>query len=343
MIFDDHDVHDDWNTSAAWVEQMREKSWWEERIVGAFMSYWIYQHLGNLSPRELDEDDLYREVREAGDATRVLREFAHKASREGAGSRWSFYSDFGKTRLIVLDSRAGRVLDEDQRSMLNAEEWAWVEDKASGDFDHLLIGTSLPFLLSPGLHYLEAWNEAVCRGAWGPHAARLGEAIRQAVDLEHWAAFSGSFAGLADLIRSVGAGERSENGPPASVTVLSGDVHHGYLAEVSYGDGVRSSVHQAVSSPLRNPLGTPERLSLRAGWSKTGAVVGQHPRPPGGRQRSHRNLAPHPRRALVRQPHLHPRDPRPGSHHQGREDHPRRRGRATTARDPATPACLKHA
>ena len=39
MIFDDHDVHDDWNTSEAWVRQMRAKSWWEERIVGAFMSY----------------------------------------------------------------------------------------------------------------------------------------------------------------------------------------------------------------------------------------------------------------------------------------------------------------
>src|SRR3712207_7788350 len=48
MIFDDHDVHDDWNTSAAWVRQVRAKPWWEERIVGAFMSYWVYQHLGNL-------------------------------------------------------------------------------------------------------------------------------------------------------------------------------------------------------------------------------------------------------------------------------------------------------
>jgi phosphodiesterase/alkaline phosphatase D-like protein len=36
MIFDDHDVHDDWNTSEAWVKKMRSKPWWEERIVGAF-------------------------------------------------------------------------------------------------------------------------------------------------------------------------------------------------------------------------------------------------------------------------------------------------------------------
>ena len=32
MIFDDHDVHDDWNTSSAWLEEMRAKPWWDERI-----------------------------------------------------------------------------------------------------------------------------------------------------------------------------------------------------------------------------------------------------------------------------------------------------------------------
>jgi phosphodiesterase/alkaline phosphatase D-like protein len=38
MLWDDHDVHDDWNISHYWVEEMREKPWWNERIVGAFMS-----------------------------------------------------------------------------------------------------------------------------------------------------------------------------------------------------------------------------------------------------------------------------------------------------------------
>jgi hypothetical protein len=275
MIFDDHDVHDDWNTSEAWVRQMRSKPWWEERIVGAFMSYWVYQHLGNLSPNELEEDELFGRVSEAEDATRVLREFAYRADREIAGTRWSFHRDFGNTRLIMMDSRAGRVLDEGNRSMLDAEEWAWIEETATGDFDHLLLGTSLPVALSPGLHHLEAWNEAVCGGAWGRTAARLGESIRQALDLEHWSAFHESFTRLAKLLRSVGAGERSEGHPPASVLLLSGDVHHGYLAEMGLGDGVRSAVYQSVASPLRNPLGVPERLALRAGWTKTGERIGK--------------------------------------------------------------------
>src|SRR6185312_14582487 len=50
MIFDDHDVHDDWNISEAWLHDARSLPWWEERIAGAFMSYWVYQHIGNLAP-----------------------------------------------------------------------------------------------------------------------------------------------------------------------------------------------------------------------------------------------------------------------------------------------------
>ena len=50
MIFDDHDVHDDWNTSIAWLEEMRAKPWWDERIESGLSSYWVYQHIGNLRP-----------------------------------------------------------------------------------------------------------------------------------------------------------------------------------------------------------------------------------------------------------------------------------------------------
>src|SRR3712207_6687062 len=140
MIFDDHDVHDDWNTSAARVRQVRAKPWWEERIVGVFMSYWIYQHLGNLSLKELEEDELFARVQEeAEDATRVLREFAYKADREVTGARWSYHRDFGSIRLIMMDSRAGRVLDEEHHTMLDAGECAWIEYKSTGDFDHLLF------------------------------------------------------------------------------------------------------------------------------------------------------------------------------------------------------------
>ena len=31
MVFDDHDMHDDWNISRSWLEEMRSLPWWEER------------------------------------------------------------------------------------------------------------------------------------------------------------------------------------------------------------------------------------------------------------------------------------------------------------------------
>ena len=96
MIFDDHDVHDDWNISWLWVEEMRAKPWWDARITGAFMAYWIYQHLGNLSPPELDAETTLRRVRGDEDAGPLLRELARQWDRESAASRWAFYRDFGR-------------------------------------------------------------------------------------------------------------------------------------------------------------------------------------------------------------------------------------------------------
>ena len=132
MIFDDHDVHDDWNISWLWVEEMRRKHWWDARITGAFMSYWIYQHLGNLSPPELDAETTLPRVRAEQDAGPLLRELARQWDRESAASRWAFYRDFGDTRLLVLDSRAARVLSDGRRQMIDDDEWDWIVEHSRG-------------------------------------------------------------------------------------------------------------------------------------------------------------------------------------------------------------------
>ena len=72
---------DDWNISWSWIDEMRALPWWEERIVGAFMSYWLYQHLGNLAPPELAEEPLYAQLRADEDGGPRLRAFAHPAWR----------------------------------------------------------------------------------------------------------------------------------------------------------------------------------------------------------------------------------------------------------------------
>jgi len=270
MIFDDHDVRDDWNTSHEWRRDMQRTSWWQERIVGGLSSYWIYQHLGNLSPAELAQNELYRQVRAGGadgsDIAPLLREFAAHADAEadGAkGTRWSYRRDFGRVRLVMVDSRCGRILDG-ARSMLSEDEFAWLAEQVDGEMDHLLIGTSLPWLLARALHDVEAWDEVLASGRRGRLLGRFGEWLRRAADLEHWAAFDTSFRALGDLIAAVG--RRAD--APASICVLSGDVHHAYVAEAQFPEPTRSAVFQLTCSPLHNHVPPLMRLGFRVFWSR---------------------------------------------------------------------------
>lgn len=261
MIFDDHDVRDDWNASLSWKRKMEATSWWQGRIVAGLASYWVYQHLGNLSPAERAQDPLWRRIaaHRAGnggggdpelDLTEDLEAFADRADKEPRSYRWSYCRDFGSTRLIVVDSRAARQLAPDRRALIDEDELAWLDERLQGGFRHLLIGTSLPFLLPPGLHHVESWNEAMSEGAWGPRAAWIGERLRQAIDLEHWAAFQNSFREVAGLVQEVADGRRGT--APGIIAFLSGDVHYSYASEVQRSAGSR--IVQAVCSPIRNPL-----------------------------------------------------------------------------------------
>jgi PhoD-like phosphatase len=272
MVIDDHDIHDDWNISAAWVKEMRKLEWWPRRERAGLASYWLYQFIGNLSPELLRESELLAGVREAEDGWEILGSVAENERGIRDGARWSYCRDLGRTRLIVLDSRCGRVLEEGRRSLLDEHEWEWLEGHLEGDYDHILIATSDPFLLAPGLHHVERWSEALCTGAWGRRFVDWGEKLRQTLDFDHWAAFGESFERLASLIEAAGSGRY---GPaPASITVLSGDVHHAYLAEVAFkrSASVESAVHQAVCSPFRNALNDHERRMVEAGNTRAGIL-----------------------------------------------------------------------
>ena len=277
MIFDDHDVIDDWNTSEAWLNQMRATPWWRERILSGLMSYWVHQHLGNLSPAELAADGLYAAVRETEDGTEALRDFASRADTDPAYNRWSYRRDFGPVRLLMVDTRGARVLGEGARAMVEDKELAWVRQQAldrAGTYDHLLIGTSLPWLLPHFVHDVEAWNASVCAGRRGARWARIGENLRQRGDLEHWAAFPESFDDLTDLIAEVGEGPDA----PATISVLSGDVHHAYIAEPDWSRWPRrpvSEVRQLTCSPVHNSIHASIRLGFRFGWSRAGRALGR--------------------------------------------------------------------
>ncbi len=276
MIFDDHEMIDDWNTSAAWREQITRKPWWQGRITGGLVSYWVYQHLGNLSPQELAGNKTWQAIQgmAADDATRdaepMLREMAELADAEPATIRWSYVRHWGDARLIMIDSRAGRVLEEQHRRMLDEDEFAWVEAAMRRAVDegveHLILGTSLPWLLPHAVHNLERWNETLNVRHHGRWRGKLAEAVRQASDLEHWAAFGHSFERLGAALTGVARGEHGR--APATTLVLSGDVHHAYAAELVRPEGLASRVHQLTVSPLHNQAPHPIRVGFKIGWSR---------------------------------------------------------------------------
>src|SRR3712207_6940746 len=106
----------------------RSQGWWTRRICGGLVSYWVYQHLGDLSPQELAENTAWQAVQEdRDDAEPVLQAMAEAADRDPRSVRWSYVRHWGEARMIVIDSRAGRVLDESARGMLDEDEFAWVE------------------------------------------------------------------------------------------------------------------------------------------------------------------------------------------------------------------------
>jgi hypothetical protein len=287
MIFDDHEMIDDWNISAAWVRDIRRLPWWEDHVIGGLVSYWIYQHLGNLSPAEIREQGMLDAVSKVADGGQFLREWARQSEEFTpipGGYRFSYSRDIGRVRLVVVDCRNGRVLEPGHRAMLDAGEAAWVADQCRVPVDHLLIATSLPVFVTGALHDLQSWNEAICDGAWGRVGVWIGERIRRGLDLEDWPAFQRSFDELTALLVEVGG--RDVGSIPATISVLSGDIHFSYVAAVHFPKryGVTSRVNQLVSSPIRNALVPRERAAIRFALSRTGKWVARGLRRCAGRR-----------------------------------------------------------
>ncbi|MGH3678595.1 MAG: alkaline phosphatase D family protein [Mycobacterium sp.] len=276
MIFDDHDIRDDWNASAAWRAEMAKEPWWRDRIRAGLASYWVYQHLGNLSPAELDSNEDYQKLRTAdGDTWPHLVDVAERADREvdcSKGIRFSYRWELGRTRLIMIDSRNGRILESGERMMIGEHEFGWLEARAEqrlDSIDHLMLASSVPWLMPPAIGNLEALNErAADRPGW---RGRLAEKMRRAGDFEHWPAFFKSFVRLAEMIGRVAD---HPNGP-ATVSVLSGDVHHSYAARADLA-GARptgATVHQLVCSPVHNYVPPFIKPAFMLGWAKPAAAL----------------------------------------------------------------------
>ncbi len=288
MIFDDHDMIDDWNISESWVADIRAEPWWRDHVIGGIASYWIHQHLGNLSPERIDEEGMLARLLSVEDGTEVLRSWSEESEKftpVPGGYQFSYSRQVGDVTLVVIDCRNGRVLEPGSRAMVDAGEWRRIVEHCRAAEGHLVLVTSLPVFVPDGLHDLQVWSERICDGAWGSRAARLGERLRRGLDLEDWSAFQRSYDDMTTLL--VELANRPEL---RTVTVLSGDIHFSYVADVPL-SGLEGGnrVNQVVSSPLRNALIPPERGVIRFTLTRFAARLGRLLR----RSVRAKNTAPH--------------------------------------------------
>ena len=256
MIFDDHDIRDDWNTSASWRADMKDKPWWRDRIRGRAGVLLGVSAPGQSDPAELaDDEDYQRLVATDGDTWRLV-DLADRADQEvdcNKGIRFSYQWDLGRSRLIMIDSRNGRILESGERMMIGEREFRWLETQATDgldELDHLMLASSVPWLMPPAIG---TWRRSTSGNADRPgRRGRLAEKTRRAGDFDHWPAFYKSFVRLAETIARVAGHPHG----PTTVSVLSGDVHHSYAARAQWaGDSAQpagATVHQLVCSPVRN-------------------------------------------------------------------------------------------
>ena len=62
----------------------------------------------------------------------------------------------------MVDSRNGRILESGERMMIGENEFRWLEAKAEEhpeSLDHLMLASSVPWLMPPAIGDLETLNE----------------------------------------------------------------------------------------------------------------------------------------------------------------------------------------
>ncbi|MPZ90049.1 MAG: hypothetical protein GEU68_00210 [Actinobacteria bacterium] len=231
MIFDDHDVTDDWNITEEWCEGARRTAMGRRVISNALAAYWVFQGWGNHP----DESD--RELRE-----QISSFFSGSLDGDEfdetmwSFDRWSYTAPFDPPT-IILDTRTQRHYDSPKGGarLINETELERVAMLAT-DAGHepgrpLMLISPVPVF---GFEFQERRQKYLV-GTLGPYE----------IDFEAW---HSNMHGLVDFMRLL-----VEDLQPDPCIILSGDVHYGVNAQSSFAvDDKEIAVIQLVSSGFKH-------------------------------------------------------------------------------------------
>nr|WP_229455898.1 alkaline phosphatase D family protein [Massilia sp. KIM] len=241
MIFDDHDITDDWNLSAKW-EATAYGHPFARRIVGnALIAYMLCQAWGNR-PEVFDQalDEMDRLASTAADGGRLDAPAQDALVKRLLSFRhWDFVLRTQPT-IIVLDTRTRR----------------WRNRRRPGHPSGLMDWESLTELQ----HELLDETAAVIVSATPMFGVKLIEVVQRlatfvglalTVDAENWMAHRGAASSMLNIFR--------HSRTPGNYVVLSGDVHYSFAYDVDVRESERvPHIWQITSSGIKNEF--PRRL-----------------------------------------------------------------------------------
>ena len=187
---------------------------------------------------------------------------------------WSYRRDLGRVRLLVIDSRCGRILADGQRSMVGERRVR--VDRGPGRGRRLRPpGRGDVAAVAPAAR--PARPRIVGRGA----ERRLARSAVWRASANGCGGPSISSIGPRSAPRSIGSPGCSPGSGAASTAAgrrrrsacISGDVHHTLRLRGRLPESVASRVYQITCSPMHNTIPRAMRVVFRLGWSKKAARV----------------------------------------------------------------------
>jgi hypothetical protein len=235
MIFDDHDVTDDWNLTRGWEQEVYANPLSKRMIGNALIGYLLCQGWGN-APKKV--------ATLIGDAQKVfsstdLNEHDTFIDKLLDFNEWHYRLDTSPP-IEVLDTRTQRWRSE---SSLNKPS-GLMDWEALCEFQHSIIGKEAVIVVSAAPIYGVKIIEAIQK-----LFTFFGKALT--VDAENWMAHRGTANVMLNIFRHYKT--------PPEFIILSGDVHYSFVYDVRLRFR-RNSPHitQFTCSGLKNAF--PETL-----------------------------------------------------------------------------------
>jgi hypothetical protein len=256
MMFDDHDITDDWNISSKWKENVRNSPLGSHVIANGLAAYWAFQGWGN-SPDSFD-DSFFSVMKRY--FTMLSDGNMNENHEEWKKTLWNYDSWHfvapTNPKALFLDTRTQREYDSEPRpekfgQLIEETVWApqllskkgW-ESVTSSLFDSGWKSGNPLIIVSPTPLYGLGLIETFLHDYVYPFKV-LGVNVQTKFDFEAWK-YNGK--GFTEFLIHAASWK------PNRCIILSGDVHYASAvnAVISFNDGRKLAINQFTSSPMKN-------------------------------------------------------------------------------------------